>query len=218
MDGILHWKRIELLFEFTKSQYPAKYVNNTIPARTIGSRLCWLTRIAKSAATVVLLFVISTPFNNANAVVSYYAFFDAYSPTGYGDTPEQACIDFVNKINAFVGGNGVFESIVTAPAGISEPCGDQFVTGMACRIGSGAPKGTPDYCTDYAFVRSTGSPDDYIIKLDTATGLTKSGTILTETEPGEHTEALIAKVYNQNNELVPDIDIKLQVKALANSG
>lgn len=57
----------------------------------------------------------------------------------------------------------------------------------------------------------------YIIKLEPSNGASESETILTSIEPDKSTN-LVATVYDQNNQLVPNVGVRLTLKAKENSG
>ncbi len=59
--------------------------------------------------------------------------------------------------------------------------------------------------------------DRYKIKIEVPGGVPESATILRSTEPGK-TAALLARVYDQNNQLVPNVNVKLEVDVIPNSG
>jgi hypothetical protein len=61
------------------------------------------------------------------------------------------------------------------------------------------------------------TPQQYTIKLSNDAGPSASGD-LAEVEPGQTTTTLRAKVYDSNNQLVPSVDVKLEVTVDANSG
>ena len=58
---------------------------------------------------------------------------------------------------------------------------------------------------------------DYVIKLARADGSSKDSTILDEIEPGK-TTTLVAKVYGKSNQLVPNVDVQLNLEAKKDSG
>lgn len=154
----------------------------------------------------------------AMAATSYVASYGPNSYSGSGQTPESACIDLLNTQIAVEGGGGYLESVITAPAGIVDACGDEFVTGTACKFATGSP-GTPGYCTWYAFIHEiTTESTEYIIKIESGTGAPESGATLETIEPEAPTNRLVAKVYNQDGVLVPNVDIRLEVNVSANTG
>jgi hypothetical protein len=69
------------------------------------------------------------------------------------------------------------------------------------------------------YVCWTPRADDvrYKIKIEVPGGVPESATILRSTEPGK-TAALVARVYDQNNQLVPNVNVKLEVDVTPNSG
>ncbi len=58
---------------------------------------------------------------------------------------------------------------------------------------------------------------NHIIKLSRPDGSMINDTILDEIEPGK-TTTLVARVYDQNNQLVPNVDVELKVDVVAKSG
>ncbi len=58
---------------------------------------------------------------------------------------------------------------------------------------------------------------NYTIKLSTADGQQESALVLTSVEPGRSAN-LIARVYDQNNQLVPNVGVQLMLEAKQNSG
>lgn len=61
------------------------------------------------------------------------------------------------------------------------------------------------------------SSPSYTIKLTRADGTTHDQTNIVSVKPGE-TTTLLARVYDQNNQSVPNIDVQLSLKASQNSG
>jgi len=61
------------------------------------------------------------------------------------------------------------------------------------------------------------TPVNHVIKLSRPDGSSINDTILDEIEPGK-TTTLIARVYDQNNQLVPNVDVELKVDVVAMSG
>jgi len=61
------------------------------------------------------------------------------------------------------------------------------------------------------------TPANHVIKLSRPDGSSINDTILDEIEPGK-TTTLIARVYDQNNQLVPNVDVELKVDVVAMSG
>ncbi len=84
------------------------------------------------------------------------------------------------------------------------------------------------YYADGAFCDSTTqstvvwgcTPDQqqYTIKLEPSTGSPESAEILTSIEPDKITNGLVAKVYDQNGQLVPNASVRLELSVQANSG
>lgn len=218
MDGILYWKKIRFLLNSILPQRFVQHTTNSLLSRAVRNKLNYSSLLTRPLTTpfLLLVFGVVSP-NDALAAKSYIAFYNVPSYSGSGSTAELACIDLVNNTNAGENGNAVFESIIIAPGGISEECGDSFVTGVACRIGNGAAASSPDYCTDYAYVRETGSAAEYTIKLFPATVVPDSSSILISVEP-DNTAGLVAKVYDENEALVQNVDIELEVETIANSG
>jgi hypothetical protein len=60
-------------------------------------------------------------------------------------------------------------------------------------------------------------PKNHVIKLSRVDGIPESGAIVTSTEPGNSTN-LIARVYDQAGTLVPNVNVRLEVDAVAASG
>jgi len=59
----------------------------------------------------------------------------------------------------------------------------------------------------------------YVIKLSRLDGLApESGTILFSNEPGQPGPELVATVYDEHNQLVPNVVVRLQVSAIPNTG
>lgn len=56
-----------------------------------------------------------------------------------------------------------------------------------------------------------------VIRLSPASGATESETLLTSTEPDQSTN-LIARVYDQNNQLIPNVGVRLILEAKKDSG
>lgn len=67
------------------------------------------------------------------------------------------------------------------------------------------------------YINFIREPQQYIIKLSLFDGASESGTVLTSVEPGKSTN-LIARVYDQNNQLVPNVNVELEAKAKEDSG
>src|SRR6266568_1410612 len=61
------------------------------------------------------------------------------------------------------------------------------------------------------------TPVNHVIKLSRPDGSSINDTILDEIEPGK-TTTLIARVYDQNNQVVPNVDVQLEVKVKEHSG
>lgn len=59
---------------------------------------------------------------------------------------------------------------------------------------------------------------NYSIKLSPLSGSAESGTILTSIGPDKSTGSLVAKVYDQNNQLVLNVGVQLTLEAKQNSG
>lgn len=60
-------------------------------------------------------------------------------------------------------------------------------------------------------------PQNYVVKLSPVGGQPESSTVLTSAEPGS-SAALVAKVYDQNNQRVPNVGIELKLEAVNQSG
>ncbi len=58
----------------------------------------------------------------------------------------------------------------------------------------------------------------FTIKLFSTTGTAQEANALADVEPGLVVTGLVAKVHDQNGQLVPNVDVKLEVKVMANSG
>ena len=58
----------------------------------------------------------------------------------------------------------------------------------------------------------------YIIKLEPSNGASESETILSSIEPPDKSTNLVAKVYDQNDQLVPNVGVQLTLEAKKDSG
>jgi len=56
------------------------------------------------------------------------------------------------------------------------------------------------------------------VRLSLTDGSAETDTTLTSVEPGKATETLVAKVYNQNDQLVPNVEVKLEVEVVKETG
>lgn len=59
--------------------------------------------------------------------------------------------------------------------------------------------------------------DSYIVRLSQADGSLIDGTILDKIEPGKEA-TLVANVYDQNEQIVPNVNVRLEVDVVENSG
>lgn len=83
-----------------------------------------------------------------------------------------------------------------------------------------------DYCSVYVELEILdgtylGRPQcrqNYTVKLSPLSGAAESGTILTSVEPSNTTGSLVAKVYDNNGQMVPNVKVKLDLSVDADSG
>ncbi len=72
---------------------------------------------------------------------------------------------------------------------------------------------------DYSWVCDViqRNPQNYVIKLSRVDGSSEDSTTLDKAEPSRFTN-LIARVYDQNNQVVPNVNLRLEAEVVGNSG
>lgn len=125
-------------------------------------------------------------------------------------TPEGACRDGIGPAWVLQGGvctaGGSYVYIPSQMPYCREPR-DGFLS-VIDRWGNG-----PGLCW-YFRCKDT---QQYVLKLTTVSNSAESSTTIRSIEPSQ-TTSLLARVYNQNNQIVPNVNVRLEVDIVPNSG
>lgn len=172
------------------------------------------------------LFGLLTSFSGSTtaAKVTEYIADYGYGYTGHGATAEQACVNLVSDLNSSIDFDGItFETVIPSINDVASPCGDDYlyVIYPACKMGNGEPVDSSGYCTAYASIRTIiTEKETYKIELNPLIANPVSDQILARIEPetGDNVVPLVATVVNQNGDIVPDVEIRLEPHVVAYSG
>ncbi len=139
---------------------------------------------------------------------------------GYGDTPETACIEFVKHIlevpDTRVSYGGIYQDIDMS----FNLCGDGEVLNAshpACLLVSPG-------CNSIANIWQSIPLEKYKIKVEPFEGSSESDSVIASVRPvytqGDYPDSvlLIARVYNDNDELVPNVNVEIVVDVVPYSG
>lgn len=182
-------------------------------------------RTGRLFTTVMLcacLLAIAIPAHSATRTY-YRAIHEFGYYQGIGDTPELACIDMLNSRELeydyeYFGDWASYDGIIDVPPVPYDHCtGVVWFSGIACLYSTKPVNGENVGCSHVGKILEE-EESWYSIRIEPESGMPESPEILVSTEPGQSSNGLVVRVYDDDGSLVPDVDIRLEVNVKENSG